>query len=89
MKNDSFSKLVERAISVKLKAIDHLLDTMIEPLAKVGAPEDLIGKPYEQWTPEDLQLLTSIYGTADNTPLSNLVFKKTYKRILDLEAEEV
>lgn len=88
MKKPELDKAIDKAIEVKLKAVDQLVKEFIEPLEKVGNPEELIGKPYEQWTAQDFQLLASIYGNSDNTPLANLVFKKEYEKVKKLEAEE-
>ena len=65
-----------------------LIEELIEPLEKLGNPEDLIKKPYENWTKEDLMLMSKIYGTGDDTPLSNLIFKRTLERVKQLEEEE-
>ena len=89
MKNDEFSKLVEKAISVKLQAVDRLIENLVEPLADVGSPEKLIKKPYAQWTPEDLQLLTRIYGAGEKTPLTNTIFNREYEKVKQLEASEL
>ena len=88
MKNDEFSKSVERVVSVKLKAVDRFVEKMVEPLSDVGNPEKLIKKPYAQWTPEDLALLTRIYGVGDDSPLSQLIFNREYERVKELEREE-
>ena len=88
MKNDEFSGLVEKAISVKLKAIDRLIEEKVEPLSDVGNPEKLIKKDYFNWDANDIQLLTKIYGTGENTPLTRMIFSKTYEKVRQLEAEE-
>ena len=89
MKETELTKAIEQAVDLKLKAIDRLVEELVEPLEKVGNPEDLLGKPYEQWSPQDLQMLIQIYGSGDNTPLSNLIFRKTYAMVKELEREEV
>ena len=89
MENPILLKAIDHAVSVKLQAVDRLAQRLIEPLAKVGSPENLIGKPFEQWTPVDLAMLTRIYGTAEPNQLSNLIFRKTYERVLALEREEI
>ena len=89
IKQTTLTKAIDEAIALKLKAIDMLIDKLVLPLADVGSPEALIGKSYEQWTPEDLMFLSKIYGSGGNTPLSNLIFKKEYEKVRDLEQDEV
>lgn len=89
MKPTSLTKAIEEVVALKSQAIDRVLQDLVEPLAKIGRPEELIGKKYEQWTPQDLLMLGKIYGPQDGTPLSNLIFKKTYERVKALEAEEM
>ena len=88
MKKVPLIQATERVVALKMQAIDRIIDELIEPISMVGNPEKLIKKPYEQWTPEDLQLLTRIYGQGENTPLSNLAFRKIYEQVKALEAEE-
>ena len=88
MKSPLLIKATEYVAALKMKAIDLWATQMIEPLANVGNPEKLIKKPYEQWTPEDLAILTKIYGTKEPNPLSDLVFKREYARVQELEREE-
>ncbi len=89
MKNPDLVKATERVIALKLKAVDAWVERIVEPLGDVGNPEILIRKKYEEWTPEDLQMLIRIYGQSDNSPLANLIFRKELKKVQDLEAEEV
>lgn len=89
MKPSHLPKLIDEVVDIKLKAVDAFIEEVIEPLEQLGNPEELIGKPYEQWTPEDLQRLTFAYGTKEPNPLSNLVFRRALERVQRLEAEEV
>ena len=89
MKETELTQAIQEAVDLKLKAIDHLVKELVTPLEKVGNPEELLGKSYEQWTPQDLSMLIQIYGQGDNTPLSNLIFRKTYSMVKELEQEEV
>jgi len=88
MKDTELTKAIDKATEVKLQAVDKLVKELIKPLEKIGNPEDVLGKPYEQWSPQDLNIMITLYGQGDNTPLSNLIFRKTYKRVTELEAEE-
>jgi len=88
MKEIPFTTAIDRFLEVKLKAVDKLIEELIEPLADIGSPEKLIGKPYETWTPQDLSMLAQIYGKQEPNPLSDLIFKKEYSAVLELEAFE-
>ena len=86
MKEDEFSKIIDEIIELKVRIADEFIEDVIEPLADIGNPEKLLGKPYEQWTPQDLQMLGSLYGEEPN-PLSDLIFKKEYEKVKALEKE--
>lgn len=86
MKKDEFSKIIDEIIELKVRIADEFIKDVIEPLADIGDPEKLLGKPYEQWTPQDLQMLGSLYGEEPN-PLSNLIFKKELEKVKQLEKE--
>lgn len=88
MNKTLLTQAIDKAVAVKLQAVDRVIKELVEPLEKVGSPEDLIKKPYEQWTPEDLSMLTKIYGTKEPNLLSNLIFRKVYKKVKQMEAEE-
>ena len=89
MNQTLLTKAIDRAVKIKFDAVDKLVKEFIEPLGKVGNPEELINKPYENWTPEDFMLLSKIYGQEDNSPLANLIFKKEYEKVKELESEEL
>jgi uncharacterized protein YecA (UPF0149 family) len=85
MKNTPFTKAVEEVVALKMKVVDDYIKEIVEPLNQVGSPESLIGKKYEEWTPQDLQLLINVYGQDDNSPLGKLIAKKTIERVEDME----
>ena len=87
MKHLDLTEAIQRVVDIKLKALDKVIEDLVEPLADVGNPEKVIGKPYEQWLPEDFTLLTQIYGTGENTPLTTLIFNKEYKKLKEKERE--
>ncbi len=89
MKDTPLTKAADKVIALKMLAVDILMTQLVEPLEKVGNPEDLIKKPYEQWTPQDFSLLAKIYGTGDNAPLARTIFDREYNKVKELEAEEV
>ena len=74
-------KAADEVINFKMKAVDSLIEELVEPLEKIGNPEKLIDKPYELWTPQDLQSLYQIYGMGNDTPLTKLVVKKSLEKI--------
>lgn len=88
MKQTPLTLAIDRAIEIKLKAVDRIIKELIEPLADVGNPEKLIGKKYEDWTEDDLNMLSKIYGTNEPNLLSNLIFRKTYEEVKQMEEEE-
>ena len=89
MKKSDFDRAIDELVRVKETAIDKLINDLIKPLEVKANPEDLIGKPFEQWTPQDLELLKKVYGDKEPNVLSNFVFKKTYERVKALEQEEL
>lgn len=88
MKKTAFTLAVDKVVALKMRAIDLFIEQYIEPLADVGNPEKLIGKPYEEWTPQDLTMLIQIYGQQEPNPLSNLIFNREYDKVKAMEAEE-
>ena len=89
MKKSDLDKAVEQVVKFKMKAVDNLIEELIKPLEVTDNPEDVIGKPYESWTPQDLEMAKRIYGTKEPSLLSNLVFRKTYERVREMEQEEL
>lgn len=87
MKETTLTKITQEVIDLKLKAADEFITDVIEPLEKIGSPESLIGKKYEEWTPLDLQLLSQVYGTGNETPLAKLIFNREYEKVKGLEKE--
>jgi hypothetical protein len=85
VKDTLFTKALEEVIEEDMKAIDAVIEEDIEVLAELGNPEKLIGKPYEEWTPQDIQQLKQVYGN-DET-LNKFMFNKEYKEVLAMEAE--
>ena len=84
MKETSFTSAVDKVVARKMQAIDRWLEKNAEPLEAIGNPESLLGKPYELWTPQDKMMLSQIYGAEPN-PLSNLIFRKEYEKLKELE----
>jgi len=68
-------------IELKMKAVDEFIEKYVEPLLDIGSPEKLIGKPYNEWTPQDFQMLSMIYGDK----FEKFIFKKEYESVLEEE----
>jgi len=87
MRETTLTRITEEVIDLKLKAADEFIADVIEPLEKIGSPEALIGKKYEEWTPLDFQLLSQVYGTGNDSPLGKLIFKESLEEVQRLESE--
>ena len=79
-----YDKITQQVVSVKLKAVEKLMDDLAGPLKELANPEKLIGKPYDSWTVEDKAALQTIYGPGEN-PLTNLIIDKEFERVKQLE----
>lgn len=89
MKKDDLIHTIDETLKLLLDVADEYLDEITAQFEDVGNPEELIKKPYEQWDANDFQTLSAIYGTAEPNILSNLIFRKTYERVKELESEEI
>ncbi len=87
MKDIPLTLAAEKVVALKMKVIDKVIEGLIEPLADVGNPEKLIKKPYSQWTPQDLAILTKIYGQGNDTPLTRTIFNREFEKVKQLEVE--
>ncbi len=85
MKDTVLTQMADEIVELHLNVVDELLEEMVEPLEDIGDPEKLIGKPYKNWSPEDLQRLTTIYGSAPDSPLQKFIFNREYKYLQELE----
>jgi hypothetical protein len=87
LKKNNFTDLVDEVITLKLDVADEYIKEVIDAIGDIGMPEKLIGKKYEDWTPEDLQRLAGVYGPGDDTPLAKLIFSREYEKVKALEKE--
>ncbi len=87
MKDTNLTKATDYVVDLKLKAVDRLIEELVEPLLILGSPEEMISKKYEEWTSEDIQRLSVIYGVKEPNTLSNLIFGKELEKVKTLEAE--
>lgn len=88
MNQDNFVAVVDETLTELLAVADEYLEEITAQFEDVGSPEKLIGKPFEEWTQQDLMLLSRIYGPEEPNALSNLIFRKKYEEVKALEAEE-
>ena len=85
MKEIPFTEAVKELIEFDLQVMDEFIEEEIEALADIGNPEKLLGKKYEEWTPQDLQMLITVYGTQEPNRLSDFIFNKEYTKVLEGE----
>ncbi len=77
---------IDEIVALKLAAADDFIKKVVEPLEDVGNPEKLIGKTYDQWTPQDKQALVGVYGEGN---LSEFLAKKYIAEMRQHEAEVI
>ena len=87
MKETQLTKIVAKLIEEDLAVMDEIVEEDIEALGDIGNPEKLIGKKYEEWTPQDLQMLGQVYGDQEPNRLSKFIFNKEYSKVQELEEE--
>ena len=86
MVEDDLNSVIAEMIEEDLAILDELVEEEIKPLADLGDPEKLIGKKFEEWTPEDLQLLIQAYG--NNPQLEDFLFERGHKDMKEAEEAE-
>ena len=87
MKETQLTKIVAELIEEDLAVMDEIIAEDIDALGDIGNPEKLIGKKYEEWTPQDLQMLGQVYGGQEPNRLSKFIFNKEYGKVKELEEE--
>lgn len=86
MKENLLQKAMDEIVAEELRAIESFLKEEVEPLGDFGNPEDLLKKPYEMWTPQDMALLGQIYGPEPNH-LSKFIAGKEIDAMYAAEAD--
>ena len=76
-------EMIDKVIEDKLDAADKFIESFIEPIADVGSPVDVVGKPYEQWEEQDLMRLSQVF---DKEKLERFIFNKEYAKLQKLES---
>jgi hypothetical protein len=80
VKDDSFIKMMDEMVAEDLEILDEVISEDIDTLSIVANPEQLIGKPYNEWTPQDKQWLSQIYGL-DSEILDKFIAKKELENL--------
>jgi hypothetical protein len=87
MNKDSFDMAVNRVIDLNMKAIDQYEKLVILPMIDdLKHPERIINKPYEQWMPQDFQLLQQVYQATPDI-LNKFIANKEYEILVNLHKE--
>jgi hypothetical protein len=85
MQETPLTRAVDKVVALKMGAIDRFIRENVDVLTRVGSPEEVIGKPYATWTPQDKQVLGQIYGPGKDSPLEKLIFNREYEYLKKLE----
>lgn len=85
MDKNELTQMIDEVVKMKMDIVDEYIDEVVDAIGDIGSPEKLIGKKYETWTPQDLQLLAGVYGPGDDTPLGRLIFDREYNKVKELE----
>ena len=88
MKQSQMEERIEKVGSIKMVSLNTFIKRVVEEIEDIGNPEKLLGKPYEQWTAEDMGRLFQLYGQEPNA-LSRMIFNKEYQKLVELEKEVV
>ncbi len=79
-------ELVDEVLSEAKESADAFIKEFLDPIGDIGNPEKVLGKPYAEWTPQDIIRLRNIYGK-DHKRLDKFIFNKAYEELTKLEAE--
>jgi len=88
MDKNELTQMIDEVVKMKMDLVDEYIDEVVAAIGDIGNPEKLISKKYEDWTPQDLQLLGQIYGQGDDTLLAKTIRIKEYEKVKVLEQEE-
>ena len=65
-----------------LEVADKYIKEECDKVADLGNPEELVHKPYSQWTPQDLRALDGIY-VYDKKPLKDFIQRKEIDKLFE------
>ena len=85
MAKTSFELALEKYVKLETEAVRQYLERYVEPLKILADPEKLMGKPFEQWTSQDHQMLGQIYGSGEN-PYTDLLIDKEIEEVNRLKS---
>jgi len=85
VRKETYLKVVEEVSDMLMLAAEQWANEQAEFMADVKNPEKMIGKKYEDWTPEDLAWLGQAYQ--GSTILEGFIANKSIDEMLRLEAE--
>ncbi len=84
---EDLNSMITEMIEEDLALLDELIEEEIKPLADLGDPEKLIGKKFEEWTPQDMAFLEQVYAN-NPEPLNKVVFDHTFQAMTEAEEAE-
>ena len=82
---NKYQEMLDKVLERKLRVMEKYVEEKLQPLFDIGKPEEVIGKPYSQWTPEDRQKFDVLFK--DNEYAQHWVFKMDKKKTLQEEEE--
>jgi hypothetical protein len=86
VRDESFLKMIDEVVEEAKGIVDEVVEEYDEILQIVANPEQVIGKPYVMWTPQDKMLAVQIYGM-DNPVLKNFIVHKEVESLKILESQ--
>lgn len=75
---------IDEVIEMKLKVAEEYIEHVIGNLGKLPKPEEITGKPYGQWSAEDMAKVEAAYGREG---LEKIIAKKEVAELEKMEAE--
>ncbi|MFA5379622.1 MAG: hypothetical protein WC455_27940 [Dehalococcoidia bacterium] len=83
VKKAELVELIQECIDESIEAAIEVFNEEIAPLLDFGSPAKVIGKPYEQWTGDELMKARAIFGTK----LEDYIADKEVNELLQMERE--
>jgi hypothetical protein len=83
MKETDLTQAISDVIEEDIPIWEQFFDEYIAPLGVVGTPEAVLGKKYEEWTPQDIQVAASIFPDE----IEDFLAKKMTAELYELEKE--
>jgi hypothetical protein len=83
VKKSELVEIIEETIDEVIKATLEVFHEQMDDLLDFGSPAKVIGKPYEQWTGDELMKARAIFGTK----LEDYIADKEVNELLQMERE--